>query len=70
MKKEIELKPCPFCGGKGAYYYLRIRNKRFDHGVCCAPCHFRAGSHETKEDAIAAWNQWERESREGKGGER
>ena len=56
-----ELKPCPFCGGKGVF----IKGSRSIHGdnpytfaVHCAECRANNGEFfRTKEEAIAAWNR-------------
>ena len=51
MQSEIELKPCPFCGGK-AYVYPT------EHGwsAQCEDCWSTGADKETREEAAAAWN--------------
>lgn len=50
-----ELKPCPFCGGRGIVemdecWYWEYR-------ACCSNCTVDLGHFETKEEAIAKWNR-------------
>jgi Lar family restriction alleviation protein len=53
--KEVELKPCPFCGGEAQI----IRNGVGCYQVFCDKCETRqyAYTHNTKEEAIEAWNR-------------
>ena len=46
------LKPCPFCGGEAKYYYYTPR----DHNIECESCSNGTCLHETKAEAITAWN--------------
>jgi Lar family restriction alleviation protein len=56
--KEVELKPCPFCGSKA-----KLHSNADRHVILCSKedCHaaFVARSFESEEDAIAAWNKRE-----------
>lgn len=58
-KPEIELKPCPFCGG---YAHLDDPSEMGDYGVSCENCGLfvmfgRDGECQTKEEAMEAWNR-------------
>lgn len=48
-----ELKPCPFCGGKGDYYYIMTMRK---HWIGCSNCNCATDGYDTEEEAIEAWN--------------
>jgi Lar family restriction alleviation protein len=56
---EIKLLPCPFCGGNKLYIAERNYFGEQFVQISCLGCHTsQAGSeYETKEEAIAAWNQ-------------
>lgn len=49
-----KLKPCPFCGGKNIYMFTDIMSRWW---VFCKDCDVQAGRHETKEQAVDAWNR-------------
>lgn len=52
MNNDIELKPCPFCGGTNLYYAAG----RF-YAVECADCGGKVvGTFKTTEEAADAWN--------------
>ena len=52
MNNDIELKPCPFCGGMNLYY----AEGRF-FGVECADCGGKiVGAFMTVEETAEAWN--------------
>lgn len=61
-----ELKPCPFCGGEAEEKYIK-RNLKYrlfyfrdiTHFVYihCKTCGCTSRVHETKENAIEAWNR-------------
>lgn len=48
-----ELKPCPFCGGQGDYYYIMTMRK---HWIGCSNCNCATDGYDTEEEAIEAWN--------------
>jgi Lar family restriction alleviation protein len=49
----IELKPCPFCGGKA-----RLYNGNHDgFGVCCTKCSAKVYGYMTTGGASRAWNR-------------
>lgn len=49
---QIKLKPCPFCGGNN----LSVEGITF-YWVECIDCNATIAGHETKEEAIEAWNR-------------
>ncbi len=67
MAELIELKPCPFCGGKAKVYYAPTNAKDSIpcYRVCCEQCHTMIGTtaagktdfFRTVFDAIVAWNR-------------
>lgn len=50
-QENIELKPCPFCGGEGGY-----ANGGFGFIVKCRKCGSRIDVQNTTEEAVEAWN--------------
>ena len=48
-----ELKPCPFCGGKGV---IIEDYPRTDYFVECDKCKTTSDTYQSKEEAIAAWS--------------
>lgn len=48
-----KLKPCPFCGGQGDYYYIMTMRK---HWIGCHNCNCATDGYDTEEEAIEAWN--------------
>lgn len=61
-----ELRSCPFCGGEAVLHKERVEGYSI---VLCKNCHakierFKAGSCESWERAVSAWNR-----RDGKHGE-
>ena len=56
--EEIELKPCPFCGGKGVEI-LEDENKYlyYRYMAQCQKCGANAKLGRTKEEARKAWNR-------------
>ena len=56
----IDLKPCPFCGGKGCVQMHVFKDvfKGYTFGVVCLDCCCETRQfYETEEDAIDAWNR-------------
>lgn len=60
------LKPCPFCGGKGmiiekmkTYYHQdkRIHGYTTDFYIRCERCNAEAEHYDNKDLAIKAWNR-------------
>lgn len=51
--KEIELKPCPFCGGEARTYDGNIDT----FGVVCKKCGAKVYGYETRKKADNAWNR-------------
>lgn len=52
MKKENNLKPCPFCGGKA-----RLKSSHGFNNVSCGNCGAEYPvSFDTRKEAAAAWN--------------
>lgn len=52
MKKVIELKSCPFCGGKP-----KILNVVQHYMVCCTECFGMVGLFDKERSAIKVWNR-------------
>ena len=62
--KEIELKPCPFCGGKAETHNCgTFENEKlaviFDGrvGVHCSVCYVATTPYASEEEAIENWNK-------------
>ena len=53
-----ELKPCPFCGGEAKYYHRDDDSgwSNTDWVSCSGDCGASTCMHETKEQAVSAWN--------------
>ena len=51
----IELKPCPFCGGKAIF--LEDDDGRVLPWLICSGCSCETDCYDTIEEAIAAWNR-------------
>lgn len=61
MKHNEQLKPCPFCGGKGEIHQAPI-NFRLGiedevYWVQCRNCFAKAGNSYSEEKAISGWNR-------------
>lgn len=54
-----ELKPCPRCGNKETEIYWR-RDGRFGSSIVCYECKYQTEYFETKEEAMKAWNNFNR----------
>lgn len=60
--QEVELKPCPFCGGKAFisnYEYENYGNSRLEitHSIDCEKCCSSIGYCRSEEEAIETWNK-------------
>lgn len=58
-----ELLPCPFCGGLGEIQHTEDYNEEWRHWIMCKGC--AASTHwgyDTVAEAIAAWNQRNKEA--------
>lgn len=56
-KKEIELKPCPFCGGKAV---IKYGSEGYCSWIFCEDCYATSAAcfpPESVEKAIEAWNR-------------
>jgi Lar family restriction alleviation protein len=53
-----DLLPCPFCGGEAKFYHRPDDSgwSNTDWVSCSGDCGASTCMHETKEEAIAAWN--------------
>lgn len=53
-----DLLPCPFCGGEARYYHRPDTTgwSNTEWVSCVGDCGASTCMHETKEEAIAAWN--------------
>ena len=52
--KQVELKPCPFCGGKATMYTFSVVK---DYHVSCDGCGAYSDDYRTPKKAAAAWNR-------------
>lgn len=52
--REIELKPCPFCGGESVYVEQIGSEGYFN--VCCRNCLANVPLSGSRETAVSAWN--------------
>lgn len=50
-RTELELKPCPFCGGRPKLLLYEPRA-----GVRCLDCHCQTSLHFSNAEAVSAWN--------------
>ncbi len=60
MMSEIELKPCPFCGGKAKFALgeeYREEHKQANDWVECESCGVETAYFDTAEEAAEAWNR-------------
>lgn len=65
---RVELKPCPFCGGKASLFpndepRLHRHSRNGKYAVCCWDCDMLfgydidyGGQFDTEEEAVQAWN--------------
>ena len=67
MAESIQLKPCPFCGGKaGIHRCADLENERMaavmtgKYGVHCKECKTATTPYDTEEKAVEAWNKRKR----------
>lgn len=56
---NIDLKPCPFCGGKKLSILLKGINLDRKYAVCCNTCDARGGRKQDKKIAVEEWNRRE-----------
>lgn len=57
--EQVELKPCPFCGGEAQACentFIAPKGSEGMHWVLCGACHAGPGDRSTPAAAIAAWN--------------
>lgn len=66
--KNVELKPCPICGGKAEYKHKKEKNfsvpgigqglisKLENFYLRCSKCHARTKAWKSIDDAILMWN--------------
>ena len=53
-----ELKPCPFCGGRGEMIEHSFHNLPSSFGVVCKRCRSQSSQwYDTKEEAADGWNR-------------
>lgn len=50
---DVELKPCPFCGGE----ILTFRRGKYMWWVKCEQCGAESGVSTKKRDAVEKWNR-------------
>ncbi len=49
----MELKPCPFCGGKARQIHLCGSS----HHIACTECFSQSGPCDSEEQAVTKWNR-------------
>lgn len=56
---DVELKPCPFCGGKAAYFTDADEDGDMSYGIKCIkyPCEASIEGFTDLEYAAEAWNR-------------
>lgn len=55
--KKIELKKCPFCGGKADFGFKGVFTSIVDNNwVECTLCHAETQIYDTREEAANVWN--------------
>ena len=58
MSAKVELKPCPFCGGKAnCYDFAWMVESNKDWTVECTNCGAIIPPYGIKEESIEAWNR-------------
>lgn len=57
-RSEIELKPCPMCGGKANLEIHRFVSFANTYGIKCSNCDLQTRQfYDTPEEAEKAWNK-------------
>jgi len=55
--EQVDLLPCPFCGGGAVLRYVRDGKETFCKGCgACGPSAFHGPNRDTEERAVSAWN--------------
>lgn len=54
--KQVDLKPCPFCGGAPRRSLAQPKNGPINYAVGCSECPIATDWLETEDQAITAWN--------------
>ena len=54
--KETELKPCPFCGGRGLLWESRVR-RTLSWYVYCENCYIRTVLFDNLDESVETWNR-------------
>ena len=57
MDNQIELLPCPFCGGEAILTSRETNYFATRYFVMCEQCHAESKNCQHKEDAVYAWNK-------------
>lgn len=53
---QVELLPCPFCGGEAEMLTAESMNGGYLFGIMCNDCRSRGDVYDTEAEAISAWN--------------
>lgn len=56
MSIHVELKPCPFCGGKAEVNHVSLGGYQTGYDVRCPDCGCGTDYAEEKQEVITAWN--------------
>src|SRR3569833_947364 len=55
--EQVDMLPCPFCGGGAVLRYVRDGKETFCKGCgACGPSAFHGPNRDTEERAVSAWN--------------
>ena len=57
MTEKVELKPCPFCGGRAKFSKDGEQKVKYgNEQIYCTQCFITAAPQETEQEAVDWWN--------------